>query len=45
MKQIEFVDRADFKIDSNARDIRSDIEGFKHFLDARIYRVLKSKGW
>ena len=45
MKQIEFVDRADFKIDSNARDIRSDIEGFKHFLDARIYRILKSKNW
>jgi nicotinamide mononucleotide adenylyltransferase len=45
MKKIEFVDRKDFMIDSNARDIRSDIEGFKHFLDARIYHKLKQKGW
>lgn len=45
MKAIEFVNRTDFKIDSNARDIRSDIDGFKHFLDARIYRELKQKGW
>lgn len=44
-KQIEFVDRHDFQIDSNARDIRHDIEGFKHFLDARIYKKLKEKGW
>lgn len=45
MKPIEFVDRKDFKIDSNARDIRSNIEGFKHFLDARIYHKLKTMGW
>jgi len=45
MKPIEFVDRSDFKIDSNASDIRSDIEGFKHFLDARIYHKLKTLGW
>lgn len=45
MKPIEFVDRKDFMIESNARDIRHDIEGFKHFLDARIYHELKNKGW
>lgn len=45
MKPIEFVNRSDFKIDSNARDIRADIEGFRHFLDARIYKYLKTMGW
>ena len=45
MKPIEFVDRSDFKIDSNARDIRDDIDAFKHFLDARIYHKLKGMGW
>lgn len=44
-KEIEFVDRHDFKIDSNARDIRHDLEGYKHFIDARIYWELINKGW
>jgi len=44
-KEIEFVDRHDFKIDSNARDIRHDLEGYKHFIDARIYWELRRKGW
>ena len=44
-KEIGFVDRTDFKIESNARDIRHDIEANKHFLDARIYWNLKNKGW
>ena len=42
-REIEFVDRKDFKIDSNGRDIRHNIEGFKHFLDARVYWKLRNK--
>ena len=45
MKQIDFVNRDDFKIQSNGRDIRHNIEGFKHFLDARVYWSLKEKCW
>lgn len=45
VQQIEFVDRKDFKIESNGTDIRHNIDGFKHFLDARIYWKLKEKGW
>jgi len=45
MKPIEFVDRTDFKIQADGRDIRHNIEGFKHFLDGRIYNKLKEIGW
>lgn len=45
VQQIEFVDRKDFKIESNGTDIRHNIEGYKHFIDARIYWKLKEKGW
>jgi nicotinamide mononucleotide adenylyltransferase len=45
MKPIEFVDRTDFHINANGRDIRHNIDGFKHFIDGRIYHQLKDKGW
>lgn len=45
MKSIEFVNREDFKINADGRDIRHNLEGFKHFLDGRIYNKLKLKGW
>jgi len=45
MTPIEFVDRTDFKIEANGRDIRHNLDGFKHFLDGRIYWELKRKGW
>jgi nicotinamide mononucleotide adenylyltransferase len=44
-QKIKFADRTDITIDSNARDIRHDLEGNKHLLDARIYRQLKQWGW
>jgi cytidyltransferase-like protein len=45
LKQIEFVKRTDVKIDANARDIRDNIEGMKHLLDARIFWKLKEWLW
>jgi len=45
LKQIEFVKRDDVKIDANARDIRENLEGYKHLLDARSYWKLKEWGW
>ena len=45
MRPIKFVKRDDIKIDSNARDIREDLEGRKHLLDARTYWKLKEWGW
>ena len=45
MKEIDFYKQEGLKVDSNARDIRENIEKFKHFLDARIYWKLKNKGW
>jgi nicotinamide mononucleotide adenylyltransferase len=45
MKKIDFFGKDDFKINVNARDIRSDIEKLKHFLDARTYWILKTLGW
>lgn len=45
MKQIDFFNKEGFKVNANARDIRHNIEEFKHFLDARTYWFLKNKGW
>lgn len=45
LQQIEFVKRNDVKIDANARDIRDNLEGMKHLLDARVYFKLKEFGW
>jgi len=44
-KEVNFVSRDDIKIDSNARDIRENLEGLKHLLDSRIYFRLKQWGW
>jgi nicotinamide mononucleotide adenylyltransferase len=44
-KEVAFVKREDIKIESNARDIRNNLEGHKHLLDARIYYKLKEWGW
>jgi len=44
-REVAFVSRDDIKIDSNARDIRHNLEGLKHLLDARIYVQLKDWGW
>lgn len=44
-REVAFVKREDIKIDSNARDIRSNLEGLKHLLDARVYYKLKEWGW
>jgi len=44
-REVKFVKRDDIHIDSNARDIRRDLEGRKHLLDARIYFQLKEIGW
>lgn len=45
LREVEFVKRNDVKIDANARDIRDNIEGLRHLLDARIYCKLKEWGW
>lgn len=45
MKQVAFANRSDIKIDANARDIRHNLEAFKHLLDGRIYNRLKELGW
>lgn len=45
MQPIAFVDRKDFNIDANGRDIRHNLDGFKHFIDGRVYWELKKKGW
>jgi nicotinamide mononucleotide adenylyltransferase len=45
LRQIQFVKRTDVKIDANARDIRDNIEGMKHLLDARAYFKLKEWLW
>lgn len=45
IKQVEFVHRTDVTIDANARDIRDNLEGMKHLLDARVYNKLKNLGW
>lgn len=45
LRPIKFVKRDDIKIDSNARDIREDLEGRAHLLDARVYHKLKEWGW
>lgn len=45
LKPIKFVKRDDIKIDSNARDIRDNLENMKHLLDARCYSKLKEWGW
>lgn len=44
-REVQFVSRDDIKIDSNARDIRDNLEGLKHLLDARVYFKLKEWGW
>lgn len=44
-QEVRFVKREDIKIDSNARDIRDNLEGLKHLLDARVYFRLKEWGW
>jgi len=44
-RDVLFVRRTDIKIDSNARDIRDNLEGMKHLLDARVYFKLKEWGW
>lgn len=44
-REVQFVSRDDIKIDSNARDIRENLEGLKHLLDARVYYKLKEWGW
>ena len=44
-QEVAFVKRDDIKIDSNARDIRDNLENLKHLLDARIYKQLKKWGW
>ncbi len=44
-QEVKFVKRDDIKIDSNARDIRHNLEGMKHLLDARVYFKLKDWGW
>jgi len=44
-REVKFVKRDDVKIDSNARDIRENLEGMKHLLDARVYFKLKEWGW
>lgn len=44
-QEVAFVKREDIKIDSNARDIRENLEGLKHLLDARVYMKLKEWGW
>jgi len=45
LKQVQFVKRTDVKINANARDIRENIEGMKHLLDARVYFKLKEWLW
>jgi nicotinamide mononucleotide adenylyltransferase len=45
MRQVEFAGRTDIHISASATDIRSDIEAFKHLLDARVYHQLKEWGW
>lgn len=44
-QHIKFADRLDIKVEANARDIRHDLEGNKHLLDARVYRQLKEWDW
>jgi len=44
-KPIEFIYVDGFEIDSNGRDIRKNLEKYKHFVDARVYWELKRKGW
>lgn len=44
-QEVKFVKRDDISIDSNARDIRDNLEGLKHLMDARIYNKLKEWGW
>jgi len=41
-KELRFPELDNFEINCHATDIRNDIEGFKHFLDARVYWFLKS---
>lgn len=45
IQQVVFVNRIDVKIDVNARDIREDLEGRKHLMDARVYNKLKEWNW
>ena len=45
IKEVQFVKRDDVKIDANARDIRTNIEGLRHLLDARVYFKLKEWLW
>ena len=44
-QEVKFVKREDIKINSNARDIRHNLEEMKHLLDARVYFKLKEWGW
>ena len=44
-QKIKLAERSDLKIDSNARDIRHDLEGYKHLMDARVYNLLREWGW
>ena len=44
-KKIKFPSYNDICINANARDIRADLEGKKHLLDARVYKQLKDWGW
>lgn len=44
-REVKFVKRTDVKIDSNARDIRDNLEGLKHLLDSRVYFKLKEWQW
>lgn len=45
LREVEFVDRSDIKIDANARNIRDDFEAYKHLMDGRNYWTLKNWGW
>ena len=45
IKQVEFVERNDIKVDAHATNIRGNLEAFKHLLDARVYWKLKEWGW
>ncbi len=45
LKQVQFVQMPDIKIQANATDIRADLEAYKHLLDARVYWRLKEWKW
>lgn len=44
MQKVAFANRSDIKIEANAKDIRHNLEAFKHLLDGRVYHKLKRWG-